>query len=130
LTHRPKRIETAEVLKLIEGSASISEPSRSVPVEAKTRPSEEPKLKKAAEQLKALSPPHETELPKASRIPATTLRKRRMASMLDPVMESMKASTPASAEVPSVTPQVLPWPWHLYALMTVITCGRNLKRRA
>jgi hypothetical protein len=30
----------------------------------------------------------------------------------------------------TVTPQVLPWPWHLYALMTVITCGRNLRRRA
>jgi hypothetical protein len=30
----------------------------------------------------------------------------------------------------AVTPQVLPWPWHLYALMTVITCGRNLRRRA
>jgi hypothetical protein len=29
-----------------------------------------------------------------------------------------------------VTPQVLPWLWHIYALMTVITCGRNLRRRA
>jgi hypothetical protein len=29
----------------------------------------------------------------------------------------------------SVTPQVLPWLWHIYALMTVITCGRNLRRR-
>jgi hypothetical protein len=29
-----------------------------------------------------------------------------------------------------VTPQVLPWPWHIYALMTVITCGRELRRRA
>jgi hypothetical protein len=29
-----------------------------------------------------------------------------------------------------VTPQVLPWPWHIYALMTVITCGRDLRRRA
>ena len=65
LTHRPKRIETAEVPKLIEGSASISEPSRFVLVKAKTGPAEEPKLKKAAEQLKALSPPCETELSKA-----------------------------------------------------------------
>jgi hypothetical protein len=30
----------------------------------------------------------------------------------------------------TVTPQVLPWPWHIYALMTVITCGRDLRRRA
>jgi hypothetical protein len=27
-----------------------------------------------------------------------------------------------------VTPQVLPWLEHIYALMTVITCGRNLRR--
>jgi hypothetical protein len=29
---------------------------------------------------------------------------------------------------PGVTPQVLPWLEHIYALMTVITCGRNLRR--
>jgi hypothetical protein len=107
LTHRPKRIETVEVLKLIEGSAFISEPSCYVPAEAKTGPTEKPKLKKAAEQLKALSPPREMELPKALRIPATTLRKRRMASVLDAVMESMKASTPASVEVPSSESEIL-----------------------
>jgi hypothetical protein len=28
-----------------------------------------------------------------------------------------------------VTPQVLPWLGHIYALMAVITCGRNLWRR-
>ena len=27
----------------------------------------------------------------------------------------------------AVTPQVLPWLEHIYALMTVITCGRNLR---
>jgi hypothetical protein len=91
LTHRPKRIEMAEVLKLIEGFASISELSRSVPLEAKTGPAEEPKLKKVAEQLKALSPPRKAELLKASRIPAATPKKRRMASVLDAVIEYVKA---------------------------------------
>jgi hypothetical protein len=28
-----------------------------------------------------------------------------------------------------VTPQVLPWLGHIYALMTMITCGRNLRSR-
>jgi hypothetical protein len=107
LTHQPKRIETTKVPKLIEGSTSISKPSRSVPVEDKTRPAEEPKLKKAAEQLKALSPPRETKLPKASRIPAATLRKRIMAIMLDAVMESVKASTPASVEALSTEGKIL-----------------------
>jgi hypothetical protein len=49
LTHWPKRIEMTKVLKLIERSASIPEPSRSMPVEAKTGPTEESKLMKAAE---------------------------------------------------------------------------------
>jgi hypothetical protein len=41
LTRRPRRIETVEVPKLIEGSASISEPSSSVPVGAKSNLIEE-----------------------------------------------------------------------------------------
>jgi hypothetical protein len=36
LTHRPRRIEMTEVSKLIEGSTSMPEPTRSVPVEART----------------------------------------------------------------------------------------------
>jgi hypothetical protein len=100
LTRRPRRIETADVPKLIERAAPIAEPSRSVPVEARTKPAEEPKLEKATEKLKALSPPCTIELPKPSSIPATTPRKRRMASVLDAVMESVKTLTPASAEAP------------------------------
>jgi hypothetical protein len=95
------------VSKLVEGSASMSEPSHSVPVEARTEPTEEPKLEKATEQLKALSPPCIMELPKASRIPTTTPRKKRMTSMLDAVMESVKTSTPASAEAPSTEGEIL-----------------------
>jgi hypothetical protein len=101
LTHRPQRIETVDVPKLIEGAAPIAEPCRSVSVEASTELAEEPKLEKATEQLKALSPPCTTELPKPSSIPATTPRKRRMASVLDAIMESMKISTPASTKGPS-----------------------------
>jgi hypothetical protein len=101
LTRRPRRIETADMPKLIEGAAPIAEPSRSVSVKARTKLAEEPKLEKVAEQLKAPSPPCTTDLPKPSSIPATTPRKRRMASVLDAVMESVKTSTPASAEAPS-----------------------------
>jgi hypothetical protein len=100
LTHRPRRIETAEVSKLIEGSASMSEPSRSMPIEARTSVTEEPKMEKTAEELKVLSPPYAKELPKVSNISIATPRKRRMSSVLDVVMESVKTSTPASAEAP------------------------------
>jgi hypothetical protein len=59
-----------------------------------------------AEQLNALSPPCTTELPKPSRIPATTPKKRRMASVLDAVMESVKTSTHASIEAPSIEGEI------------------------
>jgi hypothetical protein len=106
LTHRPRRIETAEVPKLIEGSAPISEPSRSVPVEARTNVIEETEMEKIVEELKVLSPPCATKLPKVSNIPEATPRKRRMASVLDVVMESMKTSTPSSAEAPRTEDRV------------------------
>jgi hypothetical protein len=47
---------------------------------------------------KILSPPPEPELPKVSKAPAITPKRRRMASMLDAVMESKRASTPAPAK--------------------------------
>jgi hypothetical protein len=48
------------------------------------------------EQLKALSPLQETELPKVQKIASVTPKRRRMASALDAVIESVKLSTPAS----------------------------------
>jgi hypothetical protein len=58
-----------------------------------------------------LSPPRDTELPKASRIPtaisAATPKKRGMASVLDAVMESVKASTLASDGAPSAEGKIL-----------------------
>jgi hypothetical protein len=98
LSRRPRRIETADVPKLSEGAAAITELSHSMPVEARTNVTKEPKLEKMAEQLKALSPLCDSELPKPSSIPAASPRKRRMTSVLDAVMESVKTSTPASAE--------------------------------
>jgi hypothetical protein len=82
---------------LFRGSSSVSEPSRSTPAEARTELAEEPELTKAAEQPKALSPLRKTELSKASKIPVATPRRRRMVSVLDVVMESVKVQTPASA---------------------------------
>ena len=77
-----------------------------MPVEAKTNSTEEPKLEKTTEPLQTLSPPCATELTKPSNIPVATPRKRRMASVLDAVMESVKTSTPASAEAPRTEAKV------------------------
>jgi hypothetical protein len=130
LMRRPRRIETAEVLKLIEGSASMSEPSHSVPVEARIEPAEEPKLEKAVEQLKALSPLCITELPKASRIPATTPRKRRMDNVLDAVMESVKTSIPAFAEAPSTEGEILKKSDEAGMAQTVSEAGPSVSAKA
>jgi hypothetical protein len=46
LTCRPRHIETTVVPKLIEVAAPITEPSHSMPIEAKTSVTEEPKLEK------------------------------------------------------------------------------------
>jgi hypothetical protein len=96
LTHRPKRAETAEESRPAEESSSVFESSHSAPAEAKTKSVEEPKPKIAAEQLKVLRLLQETELPNVPKIVAIT-PKRRMASVLDAVIESVKASTPTSA---------------------------------
>jgi hypothetical protein len=92
--------ESAEVLKLMviaeqEKSETTEVPKR--PAEAKEKTAEKPELRKSTEQPKTLSPPQEPELPKVSKIPAITPKRRRMASALDTIIESSKVQTPASA---------------------------------
>jgi hypothetical protein len=78
-----------------------------MPIEAKTSVTKEPKLEKAAERLKVLSPSCAMELPKPSNIPAASPKKRRMASVLDVVMDSLKTSTPASVKALRTEAKVL-----------------------
>jgi hypothetical protein len=92
--------ESAEVPKPMviveqEKTKTTEVPKRST--EAKEGTVEEPELRKSVGQPKTLSPPQEPELPKVSKIPAITPKWRRMASVLDAVMESLKVQTPASA---------------------------------
>jgi hypothetical protein len=123
LMHRPRYIEMARVPKLVEGTPSTVEPrypapagskGESVemptvpatesakapkrPTEAKGKSTEEPELGELAELPKILSPLPEPKLPKVSKAPAITPKKRRMASVLDAVLESTRASTPAPAK--------------------------------
>jgi hypothetical protein len=63
---------------------------------------EEPIPKTTAEQPKTLSSLQEAELSKVQKIASITLRRRRMASVLDVVIESTKVLTLASAEAPSM----------------------------
>jgi hypothetical protein len=132
LTHRPKRAKAAKAPKPVEGpstsgsdcptrveakgkSVEVPEPkviteqqkaeTTKVPkrlAEVKAKTAEELNLRKSIEQPKILSLSQETELPKISKMPAVTPKRRRMACVLDTVIESTKVLTPASLEVPSM----------------------------
>jgi hypothetical protein len=111
------------VPKLAEGTSSTVEPGYPTPTGSKGESTEVPEiigqekiesarvLKHSAEATekmtevlelgesarlqKILSPPPEPKLPKVPRAPAITSNRRRMASVLDIVLESTRASTPA-----------------------------------
>jgi hypothetical protein len=63
--------------------------------EAKDDVAKELELEKVVMLPKILSPPMEAELPKVTKAPATIPKRRRMASVLDAVIETTKALTPA-----------------------------------
>jgi hypothetical protein len=115
LTHRPRYIETTVVPEFGEGTSSTTEAKQTAPAarraegstvvpkvptfgptEAKDDAAEEPKLeKKTVIMPEILSPPAEAELPKVQKALAATPKRRRMASMLDTFMETIKALSPA-----------------------------------
>jgi hypothetical protein len=68
------------------------------PAEAKDDTTKEQELEKTVMMPKILSPPAKVELPKVIKAPATTPKRRRMASVLDAVMETTKALTPAPSK--------------------------------
>jgi hypothetical protein len=106
LTCRPKPIGVAKVPKLVESleAASLAtETTPMMPIEASAGPVKELESEKAAEQPKVLSPPAVIGLLKPSSITTATPRKRRMASVLDVVLESVKAPVFASAEASGET---------------------------
>jgi hypothetical protein len=119
LTHRPRYIEMATVPKLGEGTSlavEAEQPAPTIPGEDLTRLpkvpvaglAETPKhdaetREKAAKEPelglpKILSLPTEAELPKVAKAFATTPKRRRMASVLDAIMETTRALTPAPAK--------------------------------
>jgi hypothetical protein len=115
LMHRPRYIETAVVPEFGEGTSSAAEAKQAAPTvwsaegstvvpkvpivgsaEAKDGVAKEPELEKTIVLPK--SPPVEAELWKVTKAPATTPKRRRMARVLDVVMETTKALTPAPAK--------------------------------
>jgi hypothetical protein len=117
LTHRPCYIEPVVVPEFGEGTSSAAEAKQIAPIaqsaeeptvvpkvptvgpaEAKDDKAKEPQVEKVIKALEILSPPAEAELPKAQTTAAATPKRRRMASVLDDVIETTKALTTASTK--------------------------------
>jgi hypothetical protein len=114
LTHRPRYIEPAVVPDFVEGASSTAE-ARQVAsitqsideptvmskthtvdsVEDRVDKAEEPKVEEIIKMPKILSPPTEAKLPKVQKASAATPKRRRMTNMLDVVLETTKALSPA-----------------------------------
>jgi DNA polymerase III gamma/tau subunit len=114
LTHRPRYIEPGVVLELGEGASLTAEARQAAPiaqsfeeptvvlkmptvglVEAKDDKAEEPKVEETMKMPEILSPPTEAKMPKMQKASAATPKRRRMASVLDAVLETTKALSPA-----------------------------------
>jgi hypothetical protein len=121
LTHRPCYIEPVVVPKVGAGTSSATEAKRAAPivqstkepivvlkvltvgpVEARDDKVEEPPVEKVIKMPEILSPPTEADLPKMQKTPAAT-PKRRMASVLDAVIETTKALSPAPKKIAEAT---------------------------
>jgi hypothetical protein len=117
LTHPPRYIEPAMVPELGEGPSSAIEARQTAsivqsaeeptvvpkvptvgPAETKDDKVEELQVEKVIKVPEIPSPPVEADLPKVQKAPATTPKWRRMASVLDAVIEITKALTPAPAK--------------------------------
>jgi hypothetical protein len=68
------------------------------PIEAKDDKAEEPKVEETMKMPEILSPSAGAELPKVQKTASATPKRRRMASVLDAVIETTKALTPTSTK--------------------------------
>jgi hypothetical protein len=113
LTHPPRYIESAKVPELGEGPSSTAKTRKTSsivqsieeptvvpkvptvrPAKAKDDKAEEPQVEKVIKNLEILSPTAEAKLPKMQKA-STATPKRRMANVLDAVLETTKALSPA-----------------------------------
>jgi hypothetical protein len=114
LTHRPHYIEPVVIPEFGEGASSAAETKENVPsmqnteepavmlkllsvklVETKADKAEKPKNGEITKMPKIWSPPTEITVPKVQKGSATTPKRKRMANVLDVVLETTKTLSPA-----------------------------------
>jgi hypothetical protein len=117
LTHRSRYIEPVVVPDFGAGSSSAAKATQTASitqsaedptvmlkehtvkaVEDKVDKADEPKVEEIIKMPKILSPPTEANLPKVQKASATTPKRRRMANVLDAVLETTKALSPAPSK--------------------------------
>jgi hypothetical protein len=116
LTHRSRYIEPVVILEFGEGATSVAKTKETIPstqsteeptvipklplvelVETKADKAKGPKFEEITKMLEILSPPIEAREPKAQKGSAATPKRRRMANVLDVVLETTKTPSPAPA---------------------------------
>jgi hypothetical protein len=128
LTHRSRYIEPATIPEFGEGATSAAKTKEIVPfaqsteepavipklpsaelIETKADKAEGPKIEEITKMPEILSPPTEATVPKAQKGSAATPKRRRMANVLDVVLETTKTLSPAPtrkiAEVAKAQPK-------------------------
>jgi hypothetical protein len=117
LTHRSRYIEPAVVPDFGAGSSSAAEATQTTSitqsaeeptvmpkeytvkaVEYKVDKADEPKVEEIIKMPNILSPPTKANLPKVQKASVATPKRRRMANVLDVVLETTKALSPAPAK--------------------------------
>jgi hypothetical protein len=117
LTHRPRYIEPDVVPEFGVGSSSAAEEKQTVPIMqsaeeptlvpkmptveptlSKDDKAEEPQSEETMKMPEILSPSTEAKLPKAQKASSATPKRRRMANMLDAMLETTKALSPAPSK--------------------------------
>jgi hypothetical protein len=111
LTHRPRRIEPAVIPEFGEGTSSAAKAKEIVSIMQSTVESSvvpkittvglakaEPQVERVTKMPEILSLPGAAGLPKVQKSSAVTPKRRRMANMLDVVLETTKALSPAPAK--------------------------------
>jgi hypothetical protein len=129
LTHRPRYIEPAVIPEFGEGATSAAKTKEIVPsaqstekssvipklpsvelVETKADKAEGSKIEEITKMPEILSPPTEATVPKAQKSSTATPKRRRMANVLDVVLETTKTLSPAPtrkiAKVAKAQPKV------------------------
>jgi hypothetical protein len=86
--------QAAPIVQSVEEPTVVSKMPTVELVEAKDVKAEEPKVEEIMKMPETMSPPAETKLPKVQKAPTATPKRRRMASVLDAVLDTTKALSP------------------------------------